>query len=209
MSLQVLLQIQTGEKRKLQNLLEIASLFLSSEAQPWCWDGWLAIAHSVPWGEQGTVRRPYDLSKGDAFEENWQPLLLNGNRCDSQGAAEGAHLQKRLGMHFLLPFFPCFHGNSNKQEQPALNFVAYRSGTPAQSSRQTLALEDFRPILTRWIPCLQGELTTLYVCIPWQNKSKRHKPSAGRISVAALCAVACTLIVAISAFYSGRDCWRK
>lgn len=45
------------------------------------------------------------------------------------GAAAGAHLQKRLGMCFLSPF-PCFHGNSSKQEQPAWNFAAYRSDTP-------------------------------------------------------------------------------
>lgn len=128
-SLQVLPQLQTGEKHKLQNLLEIASLFLSSEAQPWHWDEWLALAHSVAWGGEGTVHRPDGLAQGDASEGNCQPLLLMGVGVAAGGAAEGAHLQKRLGKRFLSPF-PCFHGNSSKQEQPALNFAAYSSGTP-------------------------------------------------------------------------------
>lgn len=129
MSLRVLPQTQTGEKHKLQNLLEIASLFLGSEAQPWGWDEWLALAHSVTWDGEGTVRRPGGLTQGDASDGNCQTLLLMGIGVAAEGAAEGAHLQKRLGMRFLSPF-PCFHGNSSKQEQPALNFAAYCSGTP-------------------------------------------------------------------------------
>lgn len=113
----------------LQNLLEIASVFLSSEAQSWGWDEWFALARSVAWDGEGTARRPGGLAPGDASEGNCQPLLPMGVGVAAGGAAEGAHLQKRLGMRFLSPF-PCFHGNSSKQEQPALNFAAYHSGTP-------------------------------------------------------------------------------
>lgn len=136
--------------------------------------------------------RPDGLTQGDASEGNCQSLLLMGIDVMAGGAAEGAHLQKRLGMCFLSPF-PCFHGNSSKQEQPAWNSAAYRSDhPPAQSSRQTLALEGFRPTLTRWIPCLRGELT--HACVSWQSKAKRHKPRAATIPVAAENVIPCTLI---------------
>lgn len=84
---------------------------------------------TVAWDEEGTVCRPDDLTQGDASEGNCQPLLLVGIDVMAGGAAQGAHLQKRLGMCFLSPF-PCFHGNSSKQEQPAWNFAAYRSDSP-------------------------------------------------------------------------------
>lgn len=144
MSLQVLPEIQTGEKHELKNLLEIASLFLSSEAQPWGWDEWFALAHSVAWIGEGMVRRPGAFTQGHTTEGNCQPLLPPGTGVAARGAAEGAHLQKRPGMRFLSPF-PCFHGNNSTQEQPALNFTACCSGTPCP--RQALALRGFRPIL--------------------------------------------------------------
>lgn len=87
------------------------------------------LLSTVSWDEEGTVCRPDGLTQGDASKRNCQPLLLMGIAVMARGAAEGAHLQKRLGMCFLSPF-PCFHGNSSKQEQPAWNFSAYRPDTP-------------------------------------------------------------------------------
>lgn len=84
---------------------------------------------TVAWDEEGTVCRPDGLTQGDASEGNCQSLLLMGIDVMAGGAAEGAHLQKRLGMCFLSPF-PCFHGNSSKQEQPTWNSTAYRSDPP-------------------------------------------------------------------------------
>lgn len=115
-SLQVLPQTQTGEKHKLQNLLEMASLFLSSEARPWDRGEWLALACSVACVGEGPACRPGGLTPEDTSEGNCQPLLPMGIGVAAGGAAEGAHLQKRLGMRFLSPF-PCFHGNSSKQQQ--------------------------------------------------------------------------------------------
>ena len=208
-------QIQTGEKRKLQNLLENASLFLSSEAQPWHRDEWLALAHSVAWDGEGTARRPDGLDQGDASEGNCQPLLLMGIGVAAGGATEGARLQKRLGMRFL-SLFPCFHGNSSKQEQPALNFAAYRSGTPCPVLSADFGSRGFQthPHVMDPMPprrahrCVcttaeQGKEAQAQSCQDFRSSTLcYHMHTNRQLQIICVC-------IRISAFYSARDSWRK
>lgn len=111
-------------------------------------------------------------------------------------------------MDFLSPF-PCFHGNSSTQEQPALNFTASFSGTPFPilqaafgSQRVSEPSSVLIPVLLRRTQCGVHRGTTHSsqgVC-----SSTEHYYTHTSRHLQIICMHICT-----SAVYDDGDSWRK